>query len=384
MSEETLERFIRQYIEASVSAETSDGQEISFVWHGGEPTLAGLSFYKFAVETQKRYLPKGMTCRNNLQTNGVLLDDEWCSFLADAGFDVGLSIDGASWLHDSYRKDRMGRGTWKAAAGAVDKLLKLGIKPDLLCTVNALTAAWPLEVYRCLRGLDTGWIQFIPIVRRAPEGGLTEDSVSARAYGDFLCAVFDEWALHDLGSLDVQLFAETARSRAGGEPGLCWMAKACGRALIIECDGGVYSCDHFVRPEHRVGDIYTSNLRELADSDEQIGFGDDKLRRLPYECLSCPWLASCNGGCPKDRFSPSDDGGPPRNYLCDGLKSFFTHAAPTVDLIISRTARGQSPRSIMEDARELYSIKWKGVGRNDPCPCASGKKAKNCCWDKRP
>ena len=384
MSDETLKRFMKQYIKSSADIASGDGAEISFVWHGGEPTLAGLPFYKLAVKTQKRYLPKGMTCRNNIQTNGVLLDDEWCAFIADARFDVGLSIDGASWIHDSYRKDHLGRGTWKAAAGAIERLRAYGVKPDLLCTVNALTASEPLEVYRALRGLNTGWIQFIPIVRRSPEGELTEDSVSARAYGDFLRAVFDEWALHDLGSLDVQLFAETARSRAGGEPGLCWMARTCGRVLIVERDGGVYSCDHFVAPEYRLGDIYSGDLRELADSPRQTRFGDDKLTNLPHECLSCPWLDLCNGGCPKDRIAPAADGGPPRNHLCDGLRSFFAHAAPVVDLIIDRAALRKSPSAVMTELRKRYAEKWTGVGRNDPCPCGSGKKAKNCCWDKRP
>ena len=378
MPDEILERFIKQYVESS------EGPEVSFVWHGGEPALAGLPFYKRVLELQKRYLPEGWTCQNNLQTNGVLLDERWCAFLAESGFDVGLSIDGAPWLHDHYRKDHSGKGSWKAASSAIETLKKYGVKPDLLCTVNAMTASEPLETYRALRSFDTGWIQFIPIARRVSGSAVSEDSVSPEAYGAFLNAIFDEWARNDLGRLDVQLFAETARTRAGGEPGLCWMARTCGRALIVERDGAVYSCDHFVKPEYRLGDISTTTLSDLAGSTEQIRFGDNKLATLPNDCVSCPWLSSCNGGCPKDRFMPSGDGGPPKNYLCPGLKSFFAHSAPTIDFIISRSEQARTPRSIMDELRKQSELMWKGVSRNDPCPCGSGKKAKNCCWDRRP
>ncbi|MDR0472198.1 MAG: radical SAM protein, partial [Treponema sp.] len=236
MTDELLELFIRQYIEAS------EGPEVNIVWHGGEPTLAGLDFYRRAVELQKRYLPEGWTCRNNLQTNGVLLDDEWCAFIAEARFDVGLSIDGTERLHDQYRKDHEGKGSYQKAVAAIRRLKARGVQPDLLCTVTSSAAMEAPAVYRALRELDTGWIQFIPIVRRDSEDQLTPDSVTANAYGDFLTAIFDEWAFHDIGRLDVQLFAEAARVWSGGAAGLCWMASTCGRALIVEMDGSVYSC----------------------------------------------------------------------------------------------------------------------------------------------
>ena len=371
-----LERFIRQYIEAS------RGPVVSFVWHGGEPTLAGIDFYRSVVEMQKRYLPEGWSCWNNLQTNGILLDDEWCAFLAEAGFDVGVSIDGAQIIHDLYRKDYSGNGTHRQAVAAVRRLQAYGIQPDLLCTVTPAAAKAPLAVYRALRDMGAEWIQFIPIVRRE-HGDVTGDSVSGRDYGEFLCAVFDEWVLHDIGRLSVQLFAETARVWAGGSAGLCWMAPVCGRVLIVEQDGGVYSCDHFVIPEHRIGDIGSTHLGELADFPAQRRFGEYKRDSLPMQCRSCAWLAVCNGGCPKDRFAISDTGEPGLNYLCEGLKRFFSYAQPALKLVTALNNRGQAPEAIMEHLRAQLSAIWKNVGRNDPCPCGSGKKAKNCCWSKR-
>ena len=398
MADAVLERFIRQYIEAS------EGPEVPIVWHGGEPTLAGLDFFRRAVELEKRYLPEGWSCRNNLQTNGVLLDDQWAAFIAEARFDVGLSVDGAEWLHDKYRKDRGGRGSYRNAVAAVRRLQAHGVQPDLLCTVTSAAARDPLAVYRALRELNTGWIQFIPIVRRDAGGRLTPDSVSPGGYGEFLCAIFDEWAHNDIGRLDVQLFAEAARVWSGGAAGLCTLAPVCGRALIVEMDGGVYSCDHYVRPEYRIGDIETSRLRDLADLPVQLRFGDDKRDRLPVKCRgsaetqACPHLAVCNGGCPKDRFVTETESaaGPPLNrplddplnyplnYLCAGLRRFFDHAQPISMQILSLARRGLPPAAIMAELRRQALAAWKGVGRNDPCPCGSGRKAKHCCWGRRP
>ena len=296
MSDETLEAYIRQYIEAS------PGPVVPFTWHGGEPTLAGLDFYRLAVALEKKYLPEGWSCWNNLQTNGMLLDDEWCAFLAENHFDIGLSIDGAQWIHDEFRKDRGGNGTYQRAAAAVRRLQAHGIQPDLLCTVTSAAANDPLAVYRALRDLRTGWIQFIPIVRRTEDGQVTPDSVTGKAYGDFLCTVFDEWSQNDLGRTEVQMFAETMLVWSGGAASLCWMAPTCGRVLIVEQDGGVYSCDHFVNPEHRLGSIQDSTLDALVDQPEQIRFGRDKRDSLPEKCRSCAYLPVCNGGCPKDRF----------------------------------------------------------------------------------
>jgi uncharacterized protein len=378
MATDTLERYVRQYIA------TSPGPDVLFVWHGGEPTLAGLDFYRRAMELQKRYLPDGWSCRNNIQTNGILLNDEWCSFLADNHFDVGLSIDGTQWVHDTYRKDHLGRGTYESAAGAIRRLQVHGIQPDLLCTVTSTSAKEPISVYRALRSFNTGWIQFIPIVRRKTDGEMTPESVTGKAYGRFLCAVFNEWIHHDLARLNVQLFAEMSLVWSGGTPSVCWMAPTCGRVLIVEHDGGVYSCDHFVNKEHCIGNLKTSQLSEIIESPVQRRFGYDKQALLPGQCRACSWLDVCNGGCPKDRFSLSEDGEPGLNYLCSGLRRFFSHAEKPLKQVIRRRKRGISPSVIMAELRDETRERWKGVGRNDLCPCGSGLKAKNCCWDLRP
>lgn len=378
MSDDLLETYIRQYIEAS------PGPVVHFVWHGGEPALAGLDFYRRAVELQRRYLPAGWTCWNNLQTNGTLLDDEWCSFLAAEHFAVGLSIDGTARLHDAYRKDRRGRGTYALVAAAARRLQAHGIQPDLLCTVTSAAAEEPLNVYRALRDIGTGWVQFLPIVRRGPDGGVTPESVTPEAYGRFLCAVFDQWAHHDIGKLNVQFFVETSLVWGGGSANLCWMAPTCGRVLVVEHDGAVYACDHFVTPEHRLGDLDDAHLGALVDAPAQLQFGADKQDRLPAQCRSCPWLTVCNGGCPKDRFALAEDGEPGLNYLCDGLRRFFAYADQPLHHFIERGRKGIRPAAIMAELRAQSLVRWRGIGRNDPCLCGSGLKAKRCCWSQRP
>jgi len=378
MSDGLLETYIRNYIESS------PGPVVSLIWHGGEPTLAGLDLYRKAVEIQKRYLPPGWSVWNNLQTNGILLDDEWCSFLAEARFDVGLSIDGTQVVHDTYRKDRGGRGTYDRVLQAARRLKAHGVRADLLCTVTSASAQDPVGVYRALRELDTGWVQFIPIVRRDKDGRVTPDSATPEGYGDFLCAVFDEWVRNDIGRLEIQQVAEMGLVWSGGSANLCWMAPTCGRVLVVEQDGSVFSCDHFVRPEHRIGDILSFSLAELVDSPVQRSFGDAKRDRLPAKCRACPWLDVCNGGCPKDRFTVAEDGEPGLNYLCAGLRKFFAHAGPQVRRIVELRRLGKKPPEIMAQLRAEAMERWRGIGRNDPCPCGSGRKAKHCCWDKRP
>lgn len=349
MSYALLEKLIRQTIAASA------GPVVSFVWHGGEPTMAGLDFYKKAVELQRKYLPRGWQAWNNLQTNGLLLNDAWCRFLKENHFDVGLSIDGSAPVHDKNRRDRGGAGTYARVRQTARRLQAAGIQPDLLCTVNADSAADPLGVYRGLRELGTGWMQFIPIVVRDPDGNLTPESVTPEGYGEFLCAVFDEWLCHDLGQLDVQLFAETARIWAGAEASLCWMAPTCGRVLIAEEDGAVYSCDHFVDDAHRLGNFAAARLDTLANAPAQITFGNAKQATLTAACRRCPWLACCNGACPKDRFGLSEDGEPGHYFLCAGLKRFFAHAHGPMQQAMALSRQGRTPTEIREQMRGQIS-----------------------------
>ena len=378
MPEELLETFISQYIAAS------PGPVVSFVWHGGEPTLAGLDFYRRALELEKKYLPAGWQAWNNLQTNGLLLDDAWCDFLAENRFDVGLSIDGAAFVHDTYRVDPGGEGTFARVRESARRLMKRGIRPDLLCTVTSTSAQDPEAVYQGLRELDTGWMQFIPIRRRDGTGNITADSVTPEEYGDFLCRVFDQWILRDMEKTQVQLFAETASVLSGGQASLCWMAPTCGQVPVVEQDGNVYACDHFVTPENRLGNLETDDLGALVALPEQQRFGQRKRDALPGKCRACQWLNLCNGACPKDRCSVTEDGEPGLYDLCAGLEMYFSHAVPRLRRVSQLRRQGQSPAAIMALFRREEQEKWKGVGRNDPCPCGSGKKAKNCCWNRRP
>ncbi len=345
MSYALLERLIRQTIDAC------PGPVVSFTWHGGEPTLAGMEFYQKALELERKYLPRGWEAWNNLQTNGLLLSESWCRFLKENRFDVGLSIDGPAAVHDRNRRQVNGGGTYERVRAAIDRLRAAGIEPDLLCTVNAVSEARPLEVYRALRETRCGWVQFIPVVIRDTASGAAPGSVSLEGYGRFLTAVFDEWVTRDLGTLDVQLFAEMARIMAGGEASLCWMRPICGHVLIAEEDGAVYSCDHFVDSEHRLGTLYESSLARMAGGEFQRAFGQAKRDGLTDECRSCAYLRFCGGGCPKDRFGVSADGQPGQYWLCPGLKAFFAHAEPILEKVMAMSARGVKPPEIMAALR---------------------------------
>ena len=344
MSNALLEQLIEQAIASS------PGPEVSFVWHGGEPTLAGLGFYRRAVELQKKHLPKGWQAWNNLQTNGLLLNKEWCRFLRENRFDVGLSIDGGETVHDANRRDLGGRPTYERVRQAVRLLHDAGIQPDLLCTVNAGTAADPEGTYRALEELGCVWVQFIPIVVKLPEAGFSAESVTPEGYGDFLCRVFDLWVHSGLGKLDIQLFAETSRILAGGQASLCWMAPQCGRAPVVEEDGGVYACDHFVDPEHRLGTLDGKELSDLLGCSAMEDFGRAKRENLPAECTECPWYRFCGGGCPKDRFKGSS------YYLCRGLKRLFAHSVPVLERLMELSRQGLGPGTIMKRISEGNSI----------------------------
>ncbi len=361
-----LEKMISQAIEGN------PGPVISFIWHGGEPTLAGLDFYRQVVSIERKYMTPGKEIWNNLQTNGLLLDERWCEFLAANNFDVGVSIDGTEAVHDTNRRDLGGNGTYARVAHAVDLLKCAGIEPDLLCTVNSASLTDPLGVYRALRDLDTGWIQFIPIVvRERADTGLfsgenstgsassaeneeiliSAESVTPEGYGKFLCDVFDEWAYNDLGKVDVQIFAEVSRVLAGGSASLCTMAETCGRVLIAEEDGSIYSCDHFVDPDHRIGNLKRDRLGDVVDSEFQTGFGNAKRDGMTAQCRRCQWLDLCNGGCPKDRFGISADGEYGQYFLCRGLEMFFEHAVPVIRSMIDLSRKGKDAKKIMRKLR---------------------------------
>ena len=378
MSPDTLECFIRSYIAAS------PGPVVSFVWHGGEPTLAGPDFYREAVRLQRRYLPEGWECWNNLQTNGLLLDDAWCDFLAEEDFDVGISLDGTQALHDFFRPDAGGQPTWTRITESIRRLQRHGIQPDLLCTVNARTAEQGAAVYRTLRDLGTGWMQFIPVVCRDESGETSPLSVTARAYGTFLTDVFAEWIYHDLDKTEVQLFSETAVALSGGEASLCWLRETCGDVPVVEKDGSVYACDHFVRAGYRIGSLADSSLAALVNSEAQLRFGRQKKEGLTAFCRACPWLSLCHGGCPKDRFARSPEGEPGQYALCEGLRMFYACAVPRLRRAMTLSGQGRTQREVMETLIREERERCRSIPRNDPCPCGSGKKFKQCCLPRCP
>ena len=350
MSDELLEKLIRETVTGQF------GPTVSFVWHGGEPTLAGIPFYRRALQLERRYIQPGQHIWNNIQTNGLLIDDKWAQFLKKHNFDVGVSIDGDGLVHDTNRPDAGGHGTWEKVVKGIRTLQKYELQPDLLCTVNSESVKDPLRVYRALRELNTGWIQFIPIMVRTDDGGepeLSAESISGEDYGRFLCTIFDEWVSNDIGSCDVQFFAECAHIMAGSSPSLCWMAPTCGRVLIAEEDGAIYACDHFVDDEHRLGMLATDDLQTMADSPEQQAFGDFKLTGLTAECRACPYLKYCNGACPKDRYGRSADGEYGQYWLCSGLKMFFAHALPVMERVMGWVREGQDNATVMKKAARM-------------------------------
>ena len=267
MSRDVLEAYVASFIAAS------PGPVVHFVWHGGEPTLAGVGFYRQVVELQRRHLPTGWTCLNNLQTNGTLLDEAWCAFLAEHHFAVGISIDGPARLHDACRTDRRRRPSHDRVMRGLRLLRAHGIEPDVLCTLNARNVAHAMEVYRFFLDQEVRWAQFLPVVERAPDGGVSECSVTPEAMAEFLCAVFDEWVRYDVGRIGVQNFLECLLVVTGKPANLCVMAETCGRALALEHDGSVYACDHFVDPAYRVGMVASDGLGALIEAPAQIDFG---------------------------------------------------------------------------------------------------------------
>jgi uncharacterized protein len=326
MSDETLESYTRQYIQSQRAP------EVNFAWQGGEPTLMGLDFFRKAVAKQQKYARPGMRIENALQTNGTLLDDEWCRFFAKNRYLIGISLDGPREAHDLYRKDKGGAPTFDRVLRGVELLRKHKVDFNVLTCVSAANVHQPLEVYRFLRDeIGAQFIQFIPIVERDNTTGfqegtaLTPRSISGRQYGDFLISIFDEWVHRDVGRVFVQMFDDALGRWLGAPGGLCVFQKTCGKALVMEQNGDLYSCDHFVEPRHLLGNILETPLIKLAGSTQQLKFGLNKKASLPRYCRECPVLFVCNGGCPKDRTDLTPDGEAGLNHLCDGFKAFFIH-----------------------------------------------------------
>ncbi|MDP9383135.1 MAG: anaerobic sulfatase maturase [Chloroflexota bacterium] len=382
MANELLEEYVRQYIEAQRVP------EVTFAWQGGEPTLMGLDFFRLAVKLQQKYRRPGMRILNTLQTNATILTDEWCEFFREHGFLIGVSIDGPRELHDTYRVDKGGKPTFDRVMAGVSLLRKHRVEFNVLTTLHAANANHPVEVYRFLRDeVGTAFVQFIPIVERENDSGfqegeeVTERSVTARQYGEFLCEVFEEWVRRDVGRVFVQIFDVALAAWVGERAGLCIFERTCGTALAMEHNGDVYSCDHYVEPAYRLGNITQIPLIQLVGSEKQRAFGRAKRDSLPRYCLECEVRFVCNGGCPKDRILQTPDGEPGLNYLCEGYRRFFNHIDRPMRIMASELRQRRPPanvsRILSEEERELQQ-RMTQAGRNEPCPCGSGRKYKKC------
>lgn len=382
MSETLLEEYTRQYIAAQPVP------EVTFAWQGGEPTLMGLDFYRQAVSYQQKHKRPGMRIYNALQTNAVTLDDAWCEFFAQNDFLIGVSLDGPQPLHDAYRVDKGGAPTFDRVMAGIDLLRKHHVEFNILTTVHAANADYPLEIYRFMRNqLRATFLQFIPIVERDNGTGfqegntVTERSVTAEQYGRFLSTIFDEWVRHDVGRIYVQIFDVALAAWLGENPGLCIFEETCGKALALEHNGDVYSCDHFVEPKHFVGNIVDIPLTEIVTSDQQRAFGLAKRETLPQYCRDCEVRFICNGGCPKNRFIETPSGEPGLNYLCAGYKAFFTHIDEPMRFMANELTHQRPPANVMFYQRQKdaeLDAAFARAGRNDPCPCGSGIKFKKC------
>ena len=339
MSEELLERFVKDYIEAQTM------NEVVFTWHGGEPTLRPLSFYQKAVELQKKYAG-GRVIHNSLQTNGTLLTDEWCRFLKANNWLVGISIDGPEELHDRYRRDSQGKPSWKRVMEGIRLLQHYGVEWNAMAVVNCYNADHPQAFYRFFKSIGCQYIQFTPIVERnvqhadgrhlasindADDAPVTDFSVTPEQWGNFLCGLFDEWVKQDIGKVFVQIFDSMLANWVGVAPGSCIYAKECGHAGVMEYNGDVYSCDHFVFPQYKLGNINEHTLIEMLYGEKQRRFSQLKYNKLPRQCKECRWAFACHGECPKNRFVNDRYGNPGLNYLCAGYRRFFEHIAPTMD-----------------------------------------------------
>ncbi len=368
MSDEVLERYICDTIASH------PGNEVGFAWQGGEPTLLGVGYFQKVIELQRRYAD-GRPITNALQTNGTLLDDTWGGFLREHAFLVGISIDGPRELHDAYRVDRGGRPTFDRVMAGLECLKRNRVEFNTLTVVNRKNSRHAREVYQFLRRAGSPFMQFIPLVERVPAENnplglalaeppvadenvvqstrITPWSLRPEHYGEFLVTLFDEWIRRDVGRVFVQLFDVTLGNWVGAPPGLCLFAETCGTALAIEHNGDVFSCDHYVYPGHRIGNVMHESLGEMVDSARQRKFGRDKSDTLPRWCRECDVRFACHGECPKHRFLRAPDGEPGLNYLCAAYKRFFHHVAPYMDEMARLLRAGQAPAGVMAFANRI-------------------------------
>ena len=393
MSEELLENFTKQFIEAN------EVPVVTFTWQGGEPTLMGLDFFKKAVGYQKKYAG-GKRIENAFQTNATRLNEEWCKFFADNKMLLGISIDGAEHNHDHYRKTVSGDSTFKRVMTGIELCQKYKVEFNTLSVVNDYNVHFASETYRFLKKIGSVFMQFLPVVERistyagnnklklvAPVHGMAEVagwSVPPLDFGKFLITIFDEWVRNDVARYYVQIFDATLANYAGENPGLCVFNETCGDALVMEHNGNLYSCDHFVYPEYYLGNINETPLIDLVKKQQQFDFGINKRNSLPRLCLQCEVRYACHGECPKHRFLLAPEGKSGLNYLCEGYKIFFKHVEPYMDYMAKELRNKQAPANVMNwvKNRENQVVKPAIPERNDPCPCGSGKKFKNCCMKK--
>lgn len=367
MSLEMLETCVREYIAAN------DVPEVTFNWHGGEPLVMGPDFYRKALELQRKYAG-GKVIHNTLQTNGTLIDAEWASFLADNDFLVGISIDGPRDIHDKYRKDKGGAPTFDKVMRGLERLYRAGVQYNTMTTINKASEGRGLEVYNFMKSVGSRYMQFMPVVEHVkyplnaagkPNKGarpfivdpsvegaqISPWSVSSLAFGKFLCEIFDRWVCNDVGQYFVNQFDATLAGMCGAQPGTCVYAETCGGNSIIEHNGDVYSCDHFVYPKYKLGNICEKGIREMMESSEQVKFGIGKRNELPYKCRKCRYLYACNGECPKHRFNRTEAGETGLNALCDGYYMFYSHVEPYMQKMKELLIEKQAPAGVIPWAR---------------------------------
>lgn len=393
MPDPTLELFIEQYINAQ------SGPDVHFAWQGGEPTLLGVEFFERVVSLCKKY-GEQKRISHAFQTNGILLNTKWCEFLKQNEFLVGVSIDGPQDLHDYYRKTRSGKGTHAQVVAGIDLLKAHNIPFNTLTVINAKNSTHPLRVYQYLKSIGVEYMQFIPLVEREahhvqpnnlklvspdePFADVTKWSVKSVDYGHFMTTIFDYWVENDVGKIFVQMFDNTLAKWIGNNSGSCVTAETCGHAFAMESNGDLYNCDHFVYPEHKLGNIHNQTIETMNNSELAVNFGLAKKDKLNSYCLQCKYLKLCNGGCPKHRFICTPMGQPNHNYFCEGYQLFFTYTEEIFNQMADLLNQQRSPMEVMIHLRnkkieaKKHALK-ANLNRNDKCACGSGKKYKKCC-----